>query len=73
MAGLDRLSQLPDAAFTTLWNAAVTIDEVVVRVVERVGRVPRWAVVACAVALRKAGNGLKALGPATASSASPAA
>ena len=73
MAGLERLAQLPDAAFIALWNAAGATDEVVARVVERVGRVPRWAVVARAVALRKAGNDLKALGPATASSASPVA
>jgi hypothetical protein len=63
MAGLDRLTQLPDAEFIKLWNAAGTTDEVVEQVVLRVGRVPRWAVVARAVALRKAGNTLKGLGP----------
>ena len=61
MAGLERLAQLPDAAFIALWNAAGATDEVVARVVERVGRVPRWAVIARAVALRKAGVNLKAL------------
>jgi len=61
MAGLDRLSQLPDAGFITLWNQAGTTDEVVEQVVVRVGPVPRWAVVARAVALRKAGVRLNAL------------
>ncbi|MBN9521977.1 hypothetical protein J0H58_26260 [bacterium] len=56
MAGLDRLATLPDADLIDLWNAAGTIDEVVERVVARVGRVPRWAVVARAAALRRAGR-----------------
>ena len=68
----DRLYQLPDAEFITLWNRAGTTDEVVEQVVLRVGRVLRWAVVARGVALRKAGNDLKALTPVS-SSASPAA
>jgi hypothetical protein len=74
MTGLDRLARLPDADFVKLWNSAAAIDEVVARVVERVGHVPRWAVVARAVALRKAGQTVTALGPPTSSSASsPAA
>lgn len=73
MTYLARLDQLPDADFIILWNAAGTIDEVVERVVARVGRVPRWAVVARAVALRKGGGTLKTIDlpaprPATASS-----
>ncbi|QDU20551.1 hypothetical protein [Urbifossiella limnaea] len=74
MTYLDRLAQLSDADFIALWNAAGTTDEVTAQVVARVGRVPRWAVVAQAVALRKAGNALKARGPVTPpSSTSPAA
>jgi hypothetical protein len=59
----DRLAQLPDAEFIALWNSVGTTDEVVEQVVVRVGRVPRWAVVARAVALRRAGNDLKPLSP----------
>lgn len=69
MTGLDRLAPLPDAEVINLWNGAGTVERVVVRV----GRLPRRAVVARAVALRKAGNAVKTLGPATASSASPSA
>lgn len=64
MTYLARLDQLPDADFIILWNTAGTIDGVVEQVVARVGRVPRWAVVARAVALRKAGGDLKPLDPA---------
>jgi hypothetical protein len=42
-----------------LWNRAGTIDEVVNAVRNRVGQVPRWAVMAWAVALRKKGSELK--------------
>jgi hypothetical protein len=57
MTYLASLDQLPDDDFINLWNGASTTDEVVARV----GRVPRWAVAARAVALRKAGHDLKAL------------
>lgn len=60
----DRLAQLSNLDFIALWNAAETTDEVVARVVARVGRVPRWAVVARGVALRRGGNVLKTFGPA---------
>jgi hypothetical protein len=59
MTSVARLDQLSDSDFITLWNMAGTIDDVVERVVARVGRVPRWAVMARAVLLRKAGNDLK--------------
>jgi hypothetical protein len=64
MTYLDRLANLPDADFIQWWNGAATIDDIVEQVVARVGRVPRWAVVARAVALRKAGCEVKSLDPA---------
>ncbi|HEX4607497.1 MAG TPA: hypothetical protein VH092_04755 [Urbifossiella sp.] len=59
MTGPARLDQLSDTDFITIWNTAGTTDGVVEQVVVRVGRVPRWAVMARAVLLRKAGNDLK--------------
>jgi hypothetical protein len=55
----DRLSQFPKSEFIALWNHAGTIDDVVNAVRNRVGQVPRWAVMAWAVALRKKGSDLK--------------
>jgi hypothetical protein len=61
MTGPARRDQLSDTDFITLWNAAASIDEVVERIVVRVGRVPRWAVMARAVVLRR--SSLQAFGP----------
>jgi hypothetical protein len=69
----DRLARLSDPDFIALWNAGGTTDEVVARVIARVGRVPRWSVVARAVALRKPGKPLKPLAPATSASSGSAA
>jgi hypothetical protein len=44
---------LSDDAFTQLWNQAQSLDEAVERVREIVGKVPRWAVMAKASALRR--------------------
>lgn len=55
----DRLAQFPKAEFITLWNRAASIDQVLDAVCRRVGRVPKWAVMAWAVALRKRGADLK--------------
>jgi hypothetical protein len=49
----DHLLNLSDDAFTQLWNQALSLDEAVERVREFVGRVPRWAVMAKASALRR--------------------
>ncbi len=50
------VTALPDAAFTTLWNAAVSLAAVVTAVSEGSMRpVPRWAVLARAHVLRQAG------------------
>ena len=62
----DRLAQFPKADFIALWNRAGNIDEVVDAVCLRVGRVPKWAVMAWAVALRKRGSDLKRFVPAAA-------
>jgi hypothetical protein len=44
---------LSDDAFTQLWNQALSLDEAVEKVREVVGKVPRWAVMAKASALRR--------------------
>jgi predicted SprT family Zn-dependent metalloprotease len=56
------MQQIPEAQFVAEWNAAGSLAEVVERVCERAGaRLPRWAVVARAVALRATGFDLKRL------------
>ncbi len=58
---VDRLSA---EAFSRVWNAAGTLDEVVARVRELVGGpLPRWTVLARAAAIRKAGAELKRFPP----------
>jgi hypothetical protein len=49
----DHLLTLSDDAFTQLWNHAQNLDEAVERVREVAGKVPRWAVMAKASALRR--------------------
>ena len=55
----DRVELLPADEFVALWNRAWSIEEVVAEVCERVGHVPKWAVLARAAALRKEGVELK--------------
>ena len=56
----DRAWQVPQDAFVGAWNGAGTLTEVVERVKELAGgNVPRWAVMARAVSLRKEGVVLK--------------
>jgi hypothetical protein len=49
----DHLLNISDDAFTQLWNQAQCLDEAVEWVREAVGKVPRWAVLARASALRR--------------------
>lgn len=64
----DRTWQVSEDAFVAAWNGAGTLDEAAQRVKELVGgkNVPRWAVLARAAALRKAGKSMKDLRPAAA-------
>jgi hypothetical protein len=56
----DRAWQVPQHQFVGAWNESGTLTEVVERVKELAGgNVPKWAVMARAVALRKAGVTLK--------------
>lgn len=58
----DRVSQLPQEQFVAAWNASESLAEAASRVKELAGgNVPRWAVLARAAALRKAGVKLKPL------------
>ena len=59
MTSADRVNELSKEEFMTLWNGSDSLVEVVEKVVNRVGKVPRWAVLAKATALRKAGNSMK--------------
>jgi hypothetical protein len=62
-----RVWQIPQDQFIVAWNAAGSLGEVVERVKELVGgNVPRWAVMARATALRKAGVEMRPLPLATA-------
>ncbi|MBN9519899.1 hypothetical protein J0H58_15465 [bacterium] len=55
-----QVDQLPVDVFVGLWNTSGSLDEAATRVKELVGgRAPRWAVLARATALRKAGTDLK--------------
>jgi hypothetical protein len=58
----DRVWQVPQEQFVAAWNGAHTLDEVAARVkLLAGGNVPRWAVMARAMALRKDGIALKPL------------
>jgi hypothetical protein len=56
----DRAWQVSEDAFVVAWNGARSLDEAAQRVKELVGEknVPRWAVLARAAALRKAGKSM---------------
>jgi hypothetical protein len=61
----DRVWGIPQDQFVAAWSAATSIDDAVRRMKEIVGGVvPKWAVMARAVTLRKSGVEMKAL-PAT--------
>lgn len=61
----ERVWQIPQDEFVAAWNAATSMADVVRRVKELAGgAIPRWAVMARAVALRKGGVELRPL-PAT--------
>ena len=58
----DRVWLVPLDQFVAAWNDAQTLDEAAARVKELArGNVPRWAVMARALALRKDGIVLKEL------------
>ena len=58
----DRVWQVPQAEFVAAWSVAATLADVTERVRELAGgMVPRWAVMARAAELRKAGVELKPL------------
>ncbi|HUR55834.1 MAG TPA: hypothetical protein VMZ71_16980 [Gemmataceae bacterium] len=58
----DRVWKVPQADFVAAWEAAATLAEVTERVRELAGgMVPRWAVMARAAEIRKAGVELKPL------------
>ena len=58
----DRVWQVPQAEFVAAWSAAATLADVTTTVRELAGgMVPRWAVMARAAELRKAGVELKPL------------
>ena len=61
----DRAWQVPEERFVEAWNASGGIEEAAERVKELAGgkNVPRWAVMARAAALRKAGRLMKELRP----------
>lgn len=51
----ERVSHIGEEVFAEVWNASSSLSEVVERVRELVGNVPRWSVMARAAALRKSG------------------
>jgi hypothetical protein len=63
----DRAWQVPQDEFVGAWNGATTLDEAAARVRELArGNVPRWAVLARALELRRKGVAMKPLGAARA-------
>ena len=63
----DRAWQVPQDQFVSAWNGAESLDEAAARVKELArGNVPRWAVMARAMELRKDGVALKELARSTA-------
>lgn len=58
----DRVWGIPQEHFVAAWNAATSMPDVIRRLKEIAGgAVPRWAVMARAVALRKGGVELRQL------------
>ena len=65
----DRAWQVPQDAFVGAWNGSGSLSEVVEKVkLLAGGNVPKWAVMARAVALRKGGFELKKLAASSAAS-----
>ena len=63
----DRAWQVPQDEFVKAWNAARSLDEAAARVKELArGNVPRWAVMARAMELRRDGVEMKPLNAAKA-------
>ena len=59
---IDRAWQVPQEQFVAAWNSARSLDEAAARVKELAqGNVPRWAVMARAMELRKEGVEMKPL------------
>jgi hypothetical protein len=59
-----RVWQVPQDEFVAAWNGSDALDEAAVKVRELAsGVVPRWAVMARAAELRKAGIQMKSLTP----------
>jgi hypothetical protein len=68
----DRVWSIPQDQFVAAWNGAASIDDAVRRVKVIVGgMVPRWAVMARAVTLRKGGTQMKPLPVADAVASAP--
>lgn len=64
---IDRAWQVPQEQFVAAWNGAKSLDEAATRVKELAqGNVPRWAVMARAMELRKDGIEMKPLNAAKA-------
>jgi hypothetical protein len=58
----DRAWQVPQDQFVSAWNGARSLDEAAARIRELArGNVPRWAVMARAMELRRDGVDLKPL------------
>ena len=60
----DRVWGIPQDQFVAAWNGATSIDDAVRRMKAIIGgAVPKWAVMARAVTVRKSGTEMKALPP----------
>jgi hypothetical protein len=59
----DRAWQVPQDQFIAAWNGAASLDEAVASKELAHGNVPRWAVMARAMELRRDGFELKPLAP----------
>jgi hypothetical protein len=55
----ERVSEMPDGEFSSIWNTSLSVNEAVERVRAAVGEAPRWAVLERASALRRHGVALK--------------
>ena len=63
-AMVKRVCRVPQEQFVAAWNGSDTLDEAATKVRELAGgSVPRWAVMARAAELRKAGIQMKSLTP----------
>jgi hypothetical protein len=69
----DKLAVLSQDQFAAIWNSGRTLDDVVATIRRLIGAVPRWAVLARALADRREGSELKhfAIAPARPADRSP--